>query len=487
MENLQSLNLQKCVVKITSQKIMLDWTQPYKNNDSSAGTGTGFFIDKSGLILSCAHLVQNSKDNLIQIPSEGKEKYESEIIFVSPDFDISLLKIKNYKPKNYLSLIDEDEIFNMNIGNEVIAVGFPLGQENLKMTNGIISGRNNNLIQTSAAINPGNSGGPLIHGNKVIGINISKITFADNIGFAIPIKYYFIAKRMKRQNKLVLNNELGITFNNTNKHFFDFKKIKNESGIYINNIQKDSAFYNCGIRKGNIICKINDLKIDNYGLCEKEWFNEKMSFKLYLSTFNQNDIIPITFINNKNNIIRKNMKLINYKSKINNNYPLFDNSNEKHEIFSGFIVAEVSMNNLDKILFNKTINKNNFNLYSHLINSIIPKNINDQKCVIVHIFKNSQIHNEKILSVGDIIHKVNNKEIKSIKDYRKAIMNSNKYISLETKNNKECIINIKEALQNEKKLSDTFNYKLNITYKKLTKKKKTNNLLKKKKTKKLKK
>ena len=78
-------------------------------------------------------------------------------------------------------------------------------------------------------------------------------------------------------------------------------------------------------------------------------------------------------------------------------------------------------------------------------------------------------------------------EIKSIKDYRKAIMNSNKYISLETKNNKECIINIKEALQNEKKLSDTFNYKLNITYKKLTKKKKNNNLLKKKKTKKLKK
>ncbi len=71
-----------------------------------------------------------------------------------------------------------------------MAAGYPLGQDRLKYSSGIISGLQGALLQTDAPINPGNSGGPLLNNNnEVIGINSQKIAAgqADNIGYSIPI------------------------------------------------------------------------------------------------------------------------------------------------------------------------------------------------------------------------------------------------------------------------------------------------------------
>ena len=72
--------------------------------------------------------------------------------------------------------------------DEVLALGYPLGQQSLKSTTGVISGREQHLIQMSAAINPGNSGGPLLNVNgEVVGINSAIIQGAQNVGYIIPI------------------------------------------------------------------------------------------------------------------------------------------------------------------------------------------------------------------------------------------------------------------------------------------------------------
>ena len=80
-------------------------------------------------------------------------------------------------------------------GEDAIAQGFPKGQDNIKYTKGIISGRQFGKIQTDTPINPGNSGGPLLSGNKVIGINSSGFLMANNIGYATPISYFYLLKK----------------------------------------------------------------------------------------------------------------------------------------------------------------------------------------------------------------------------------------------------------------------------------------------------
>ena len=66
----------KKTVKVISQKIELDWIHPYKNKDTKKSIGSGFFIDKKGHILTCSHVIQNSKKIYIEIPHEGDRKIE---------------------------------------------------------------------------------------------------------------------------------------------------------------------------------------------------------------------------------------------------------------------------------------------------------------------------------------------------------------------------------------------------------------------------
>ena len=163
------LNYYNTIVQTKSYEIKYDWTMPFKKNSSTSSSGSGFFIDNDGHILTCAHCVENANKCYVIIPNEGRKEHEAIIKGVCPFFDIALIQIKDYKNKQYCELEkDDSEIVS---GVETYALGFPLGQDNLKITRGIISGQQLNYYQTDTSINPGNSGGPLFNMNgEVIGI-----------------------------------------------------------------------------------------------------------------------------------------------------------------------------------------------------------------------------------------------------------------------------------------------------------------------------
>ena len=135
----------------------------------------------------------------VNINLSNGESIEGKVVWIQEDIDLAIVKI-NKNNLNVAKLGDSDKLKN---GNEVWAIGNPLGVEFQRTTTkGIISGVNRtltfeengntifmeDLIQTDASINSGNSGGPLINKNgEVIGINTVKITTAEGIGFAIPI------------------------------------------------------------------------------------------------------------------------------------------------------------------------------------------------------------------------------------------------------------------------------------------------------------
>ena len=152
--------------------------------------GTGCIIDKKGIILTSAHVIDVGQNVLITM--FNGQNYEAKVIHkLGENKDIALLKIDTPLKLKTVKLGNSEKI---KVGQKVLAIGNPFGF-NGTLTQGIISRIDyaKNRIQTDAAINPGSSGGPLLNKKgEIIGIN-QAIYNPDNnisnigIGFAIPI------------------------------------------------------------------------------------------------------------------------------------------------------------------------------------------------------------------------------------------------------------------------------------------------------------
>ena len=156
--------------------------------------GSGVILDSSGMIVTNAHVVQKAS-SIFAVLKDGTT-VRSEIILVSPQDDLAIIRIRLPSPVRTVKFAD---IHDLMIGESVIAIGNPFGFEN-SVTTGVISGIDRSfsspecgyectgLLQTDASINPGNSGGALFNlDGELIGINLAVVQGAQNIGFAVPV------------------------------------------------------------------------------------------------------------------------------------------------------------------------------------------------------------------------------------------------------------------------------------------------------------
>lgn len=164
-------------------------------------TGTGFFLESEGFIVTNEHVVRGNRE--VVIDGANFPKQLSKVLFVDPRFDLAFLA----KPKSVampvVALANSKPIAE---GDSVVAIGHPFGLK-FTATQGIVSNaahRENDIryIQHDAALNPGNSGGPLVNRTgEVIGVNTFIIKDGNNIGFSLPVQYLqeslksFIAER----------------------------------------------------------------------------------------------------------------------------------------------------------------------------------------------------------------------------------------------------------------------------------------------------
>ena len=152
--------------------------------------GTGCIIDKRGIILTSAHVIDVG-NNVVVTMSNGQDYNAKLLQRFGENKDIALLKIDVPTELKTVKFGDSEKI---KVGQKVLAIGNPFGF-NGTLTQGIISRIDyaKNRIQTDAAINPGSSGGPLLNKQgEIIGINQAIYNPDDNIsnigiGFAIPI------------------------------------------------------------------------------------------------------------------------------------------------------------------------------------------------------------------------------------------------------------------------------------------------------------
>jgi putative serine protease PepD len=187
-------------VAFVQAKVNQSGSSLFGGGGSGTATGSGFALDKSGDILTNAHVVEGATSKDVTVRFGKQDPVDAKIVGRDPSTDLAVLRIDPSKTKiTPLKLGDSSKV---QVGDPAIAIGNPFGLENT-VTTGIISAIQRSIdspngfsidhvIQTDASINPGNSGGPLLDGNgAVIGINAQIATGGSNgsvgIGFAIPI------------------------------------------------------------------------------------------------------------------------------------------------------------------------------------------------------------------------------------------------------------------------------------------------------------
>ena len=159
---------------------------------TGTGSGTGFIVNESGLVVTNKHVVDGSTQVSVRMAS-GSE-YRGSVTQRHPTLDLAYISIDSSRTFTPIAVGDSDEV---RVGAEVIAIGFPLGSalgSEPTVSVGIISAKRDDTLQTDASLNPGNSGGPLLDMyGQVIGVVVSRVEEdsagrpISGIGFAIPI------------------------------------------------------------------------------------------------------------------------------------------------------------------------------------------------------------------------------------------------------------------------------------------------------------
>ena len=240
-----------------------------------SSSGTGFVLTEDGYIVTNRHVVAEA--NSVSVAMYDGTEYDAEVIGADEMNDVALLKIEA-EGLQTVTIGDTDDIV---VGEEVIAIGNPLGELTFTMTQGYISaldrsintdGTPINMMQTDAAINSGNSGGPLFDMNgNVVGVttatysgSTSSGTTIEGIGFAIPINdVMHIVYELKEHGYVTDRAYFGISVMDMSLDSATAEKYGLPMGAEVVTVNEGSCAEKAGIQVGDIIIGIDDRETEN--------------------------------------------------------------------------------------------------------------------------------------------------------------------------------------------------------------------------------
>ena len=226
-------------------------------------SGSGFVITADGYIVTNYHVVEGASS--VEVTMYDGTVYEAEVIGGDEDYDIAVIKVEATGLAPVL-LGNSDAL---EVGEQIAAIGNPLGELTFSMSSGIVSsvgrtinvdGTPFNMIQIDASINPGNSGGPLVNAaGEVVGIVSAKYstystTMVEGIGFAIPMNDVIAMIRDIMTNGYVTNKPyLGITVGTLTSEMVHQYALDIENGVFVYSVEDGGAADTAGFKMGDVI------------------------------------------------------------------------------------------------------------------------------------------------------------------------------------------------------------------------------------------
>ena len=306
-------NIKEAIVKIYTVCNRYNYYEPWQMRGQRRGTGSGCIIN-GNRILTNAHVIADQ--TFIQVKRAGQsKKYTAEVEIVAHECDLAILKVKD---DSFFTGVKPLQIGKLaEVRDKVAVYGFPVGGDELCITEGVVSRIEHQAYthskahlltcQIDATINPGNSGGPVVKNNKIVGIAF-QAGAGENIGYmvSVPVINHFLQDI--KNNKYDGIPDIGISCQKMENSALRKKYNMNskQTGLLINKIYPGSSAEG-RLKSEDIILAVDNKNVENDGTIEFRE-NERTFFIYVIQNKYINDTVNF-------NILRES-KIINVKIKL---------------------------------------------------------------------------------------------------------------------------------------------------------------------------
>lgn len=273
--------------------------QPFRNQGPSQSSGSGVIISADGYIVTNNHVINEASE--LQVTLNDNRTYDAKVIGTDPSTDLALIKID----ESSLPTLPFGNSDQLQVGEWVLAVGNPFNLTST-VTAGIVSakGRNINIlsdkfkieafIQTDAAVNPGNSGGALVNTRgELVGINTAIATRTgtyNGYSFAVPAAMVKKIVDDLISYGTVQRGFLGVMIQDVNAKLAEEKDLDITRGVYVQEVNKNSAAIEAGIKAGDVITQVGGVDVNTSSQLQEQ-----------ISRHRPGDVVKITLLRDGNN------------------------------------------------------------------------------------------------------------------------------------------------------------------------------------------
>jgi len=366
---------------------------PKEHKEQSLGSGV--IVSEDGYIVTNNHVIEKAQE--IKVLLSNKKDYNAKLIGADPKTDIAVIKIDG----KGLTALPWGDSNKLKVGEIVFAIGNPFGL-NQTVTMGMISavGRANvgiadyeDFIQTDAAINPGNSGGALINARgELIGINtaiLSRTGGYQGIGFAVPSTMARQVMDSLVKYKKVVRGWLGVSIQEVTSDLAEEFGVKDLKGALVSGIIKGSPAEKAAIKQGDVILQYNGKVVEDTGHLRNMVSQTPIGTKVHVKLLRQKKEVEVDVV-----IAELPKKMAEAPSR---NAEESEENQEESTALTGLVVRELTPDLAARLGIDE----------------------NENGVVVVKVDTDSKLF-EAGIRPGDIVLQINQKNIATIEDYKKA-------------------------------------------------------------------
>lgn len=443
------------VAQVVAFKRKTNPMAPFIFEGSAQSRGSSFVVrDKGSLrLLTAAHVINNTLKiggiRLLFPLIDRDHMIEAAVAVLVPEIDCAVLQLSPADEAKYgaqLRHLEWGDDKLLRIGDPLVVVGYPMGDDGVKITRSTFNGLQNGLIQMDSSINKGNSGCPVLNREgRIVGIVSAGYDpkVSNSVAFAIPISLFYStasehplqynyydndnvkdnANNMTTINKtkIIRMPSLGIMYYNSSDVGIDYGNPMCANGVGVQWVSKNSSLYGT-INVGDRICGIKSAQymfdVGNTGDVKVPWYPAKISLANALVHIPINQSIEVTYWSQKDKGPRTVQTTL--KPTFSGGFLFVYDPFEEidYEIFGGLVVMPLRMRHILE--------------FPELQAKLTPTEREKEHLVVSYIFPNSKFMEGKILSPGDIIKSVNGKPVTTLAEYRAALKTSNPYVEWKT-------------------------------------------------------
>lgn len=452
--NSRHIRYAKSIVKIETSFHEHNHYEPWVGPQLLNSSGSGFVIEHEGekYVLTNAHVVANQITTEVILASHQQEKFYAKPVCVCYQSDLALLKIKKRKFQSLAEPVEFGEM--VKIDDEVTAVGFPMGGQDICFTQGPISRIESDIyaisgckmlhVQTQSPINPGNSGGPVFLNDKVIGVAFQKIEEGDSLGYIIPIPIimHFLEEALTREQYHgfpVLPIEIQNLDNAYQRRLF-YNMHDSQSGVLVN---KTDYLSEIGrkLKPQDIILEIdghnitNDGKTNIAGIDNEIDFNHLTHMK-FIGDSVELKVLRKNHLTNECRIISIDVKLECTPGQTKIIKPLEFDKRPTYYINSGIVFTPVTINSINALFQNAS------NINPSILGWIDAyKKHPDEQLIMINKILNCKYTKGYAGYTNQIVKSVNSKNVKNMDELIDAFKtNNDSFHTIETMSNKLIVL-----------------------------------------------